>query len=175
MYLYPVVNTGLPAAQNGGKKDLINMCVPDCSSVNMFMVNNPQLGRCEFLGFYCMVGNYKEGCKRTYLEGCKFNVLQSTTLENVFQLVPRPAIGFNDTYPFKTFPDLNQTVDTFMVSDYIDANLTTDATTTSSSVENCLVPNQYSTSYCNQCRKGYVLAPKKGLSTSECVLRCPDG
>lgn len=52
-------------------EDFINFCVPDCPSTNFQMVNNPELMRCEFLGFYCMYGNYKEGCKKAYLEGGK--------------------------------------------------------------------------------------------------------
>ena len=62
MYLYP----------QQGLINLTNYCVPDCPTVNFQMVNNPILGRCEFLGYYCMHGNYIEGCKRPYLENSMY-------------------------------------------------------------------------------------------------------
>ena len=67
MYQYPqpgygYLNAILTPGYNTTQKYLSNYCVPDCSTMNFQMVNNPELGRCEFLGYYCMAGNYKEGC-----------------------------------------------------------------------------------------------------------------
>ena len=61
MYLYPWANGTY----------LYNMCVPDCPTVNYQMVNNPEYGRCEFLGYYCKYGDAQRGCKESYLQGCK--------------------------------------------------------------------------------------------------------
>lgn len=47
----------------------IDQCVVDCPTYNFQMVNNPELMRCEFLGFLCKNGNYKDGCKETYSTG----------------------------------------------------------------------------------------------------------
>ena len=33
------------------------------------MVNNPAMGRCEFLGFYCQAGNAQTGCAQSLLNG----------------------------------------------------------------------------------------------------------
>lgn len=41
-------------------------CVPDCALYDSTMVNNPVLMRCEYLGAYCMYGNYTHGCLKTY-------------------------------------------------------------------------------------------------------------
>lgn len=69
MYLYPQKMTN-----SAGSSFIVNRCVPDCPTVNFQMVNNPLLGRCEFLGYFCMYGNAKEGCIKSYLQnGKEFN------------------------------------------------------------------------------------------------------
>jgi hypothetical protein len=53
--------------QNGTVvKGIANACVPDCPSMSSQYVNNPELGRCEFLGYYCMYGNFRDGCQEAY-------------------------------------------------------------------------------------------------------------
>jgi hypothetical protein len=47
-------------------KGIANACVPDCPSMSSQYVNNPELGRCEFLGYYCMYGNFRDGCQEAY-------------------------------------------------------------------------------------------------------------
>ena len=44
--------------------------------MNYQMVNNPEYGRCEFLGYYCKYGDSQSGCKESYLQGCKRLVIQ---------------------------------------------------------------------------------------------------
>ena len=87
MYLYP----------QQGLTNLTNYCVPDCPTINFQMVNNPILGRCEFLGYYCMQGNYIEGCKRPYLDNSNsfFIILINTV---TFALQNRTTTGIDSTY-----------------------------------------------------------------------------
>jgi hypothetical protein len=61
MYPVPVM---VPTVSGGNSTEtvLTNVCVADCPTVNSQMVNNPELMRCEFLGFYCAYGNYTHGC-----------------------------------------------------------------------------------------------------------------
>ena len=86
MYLYP----------QQGLSNLTNYCVPDCPTVNFQMVNNPILGRCEFLGYYCMYGNYIDGCKRPYLENSNYLSLLINTA--TFTLQNRITSGLDFTY-----------------------------------------------------------------------------
>ncbi len=72
MYLFPS-NLLKSGEINATYKNYPSFCVPDCPTANFQTVNNPELGRCEFLGYYCMAGNYKDGCLRSYLENCKLN------------------------------------------------------------------------------------------------------
>jgi hypothetical protein len=64
---------GGAAGQTNKYSFIINHCVADCPSVNFQMVNNPELARCEFLGYYCKVGNYKDGCLDV-IEPCKISL-----------------------------------------------------------------------------------------------------
>lgn len=72
MFLYPQsageIYPPLLEKETLSNKYLFNYCVIDCPTVNMNMVNNPKLGRCEFLGYYCMYGNAEKGCMWSYLE-----------------------------------------------------------------------------------------------------------
>ena len=92
MYLYPVeaVNQRTTPSSNY----ITNYCVPDCPSVNFQMVNNPELGRCEFLGYYCLYGNKVDGCKKTY--GSKIDLLMTPL--GIFQLQSRTQSGLGPTY-----------------------------------------------------------------------------
>lgn len=68
MFLYNSSILGVPFSLNTA---IINYCTPDCSSINMWSVNNPISGECEYLGEYCMGGNYKDGCKKSYMQESK--------------------------------------------------------------------------------------------------------
>jgi hypothetical protein len=48
--------------EKGPKKKIEIFCVPDCPTIDFQMVNNPEYGRCEYLGYYCKYGNAKTGC-----------------------------------------------------------------------------------------------------------------
>ena len=63
LYLYPWKLLEMNSTIQDNFNLYPNHCVPDCPTVNRFTVNNPELGRCEFLGPYCTFGTYKEGCK----------------------------------------------------------------------------------------------------------------
>ena len=88
-----------------------NYCVPDCPSVNFQMVNNPEMGRCEFLGYYCLYGNKVEGCKQTY--GSKKQFL--LTIKGIFKLQNRTVNGLGNTYGSPK----GLITDTFMQSNFI--------------------------------------------------------
>ncbi|TNV88078.1 hypothetical protein FGO68_gene9452 [Halteria grandinella] len=60
MYLYPVSDV----VYNGTEyyHEDYTTCVVECNEYDRNFVNNPELMRCEYLGIYCMYGNYTHGC-----------------------------------------------------------------------------------------------------------------
>lgn len=61
MYKYPLPMT-YTNTNNETIEIVVNGCVPDCSTMSAQFVSNPELGRCEYLGLYCIYGNYTHGC-----------------------------------------------------------------------------------------------------------------
>jgi hypothetical protein len=61
------------------------------------MVNNPELMRCEFLGYYCAYGNYTNGCLAPLLPSA-YALVDRNTLN-----LPATSFGeiknLNRTYP----------------------------------------------------------------------------
>ena len=78
MYPHPV-NVPTLSGTTSTETVLINVCVADCPTINFQMVNNPELGRCEFLGFYCAFGNYTHGCLGL-LAPTQFNLVDRSLL-----------------------------------------------------------------------------------------------
>jgi hypothetical protein len=95
--MYPVAYTtpnggggGGPRVLQGGQPppsttiEILNYCVPDCSTANSLMVNNPVLGRCEYLGPFCKYGNYIDGCIETH-DSCKTLIYTIKTINRTVQ------------------------------------------------------------------------------------------
>ncbi|TNV88188.1 hypothetical protein FGO68_gene11544 [Halteria grandinella] len=125
------------------------------------MVNNPELGRCEFLGYYCKAGNYKEGCLELYNT-------------NLFTKTQRTQSGLDYTYGTPSLRAPNQVGDTFTQSSLsITVNL---LAKTNSYVQDCLVLNGTDPSDCDLCKPGFLLVKTQqyGLNAT-CLRRCPDG
>eukprot|EP00347_Sterkiella_histriomuscorum_P011701 403371438 len=67
MYKYKLTKS-VNAGPNQTISASINVCVPDCPSVNFQLINNPITQKCEFLGFYCKYGDFYNGCKQCSLQ-----------------------------------------------------------------------------------------------------------
>ena len=91
MYLYRATTAEIAGLStnklNSSSTFVYQMCVPDCPTVNFQTVNNPELGRCEFLGFYCKKGNYKDGCTETY--DSKIIIIHLNMVGTIFTLYNR--------------------------------------------------------------------------------------
>ncbi|TNV88129.1 hypothetical protein FGO68_gene10716 [Halteria grandinella] len=62
MYLYPVSDAIYEDDFQSYHFEDYTSCVADCNEYDLNFVNNPELMRCEFLGVFCLYGNYTHGC-----------------------------------------------------------------------------------------------------------------
>ena len=65
MYLYPVVDVRYKNSYYYPYAESYTTCIVDCNEYDRNFVNNPILMRCEYLGMYCLYGNYTHGCLAT--------------------------------------------------------------------------------------------------------------
>ncbi|TNV74975.1 hypothetical protein FGO68_gene3740 [Halteria grandinella] len=68
-----------------------NVCVLDCPTASRAFVNNPEKMRCEYLGQYCLHGNYTRGCTQTSQISQLINISEAE--ENFLHLSWMAGIG----------------------------------------------------------------------------------
>ena len=166
--MYPVpVNVPTLSGANSTETVLINICVHDCPTVNFQMVNNPELGRCEFLGFYCSYGNYTHGCLAA-VQPQQYSLVDRNTL-NMSKTSFGEVKGLNRTY---SASNMTSNPEIFKVSNNKVA-VTPQPVGREGNVPFCRLAAQNNQSMCSLCQNGY-LSPRN-MPTDRCVLRCDDG
>ena len=76
----------------------INICVPDCPSMNPHTVNSNELGICVYLGDHCVAGNSEVGCLECGVE-CNFSrlLLDGYALTDSYEVI-QDNLLFTATY-----------------------------------------------------------------------------
>ncbi|TNV88142.1 hypothetical protein FGO68_gene675 [Halteria grandinella] len=138
-------------------------CVPDCNAVDSSMVNNPETMRCEYLGKFCIYGNYTHGCLKGHNQG------EMTELRKIAELPE----DFDHIEWIKRNPSQDFKVSVSLIPYGSDRSISIFENGTNH--ENCFLLQKKLTGfnpleYCSLCHPNYYAETKFWLTTTSVIL-----